>query len=433
MHSFFNGILFKDYQMLRLFTVITLFLLAACNPFNSDDDSTITLEGTDPNGTSITFVSENGYHAIKLNDQEWVHANNKIKLDSLSESDTLNIIELCEENEFRSYSSGHLGLWLTQYLHLHTNSKNELIKECYSKEGYILPETKTATLVSEQTHDGITIIDVIVSDYLYVRFNQEENILTIPVETDAIEHSLIAVGYHKINEQFYIYRSESFDFNDGETITLDFYSENSEIAITDTNPFEPSDFNYVRNYCELVKDVCIRTNHDVNKNLYLRIPESLRVESSLYLEVWKPKYYLLNTTQGLSYRFLGKEPSQTNPLEALSATFQSMKASYVNQSVDVEIPSIAVFNNKPWYGYVTQQYDDFTIWPASFATTSNNKMTAKLLDLSKLPAVPDFFNKTNNEINRANLMMDASTEDIDVINTHKLAIKFPIDIEQIQN
>ncbi|MGR6871003.1 hypothetical protein ACU6U9_01555 [Pseudomonas sp. HK3] len=419
--------------MLRLFTVITLFLLAACNPFNTDDDSTVTLEGTDPNGTSITFVSENGYHAVKLNDQEWVHANNKIKLDSLSESDTLNIIELCEENEFRSYSSGHLGLWLIQYLHLYTNSKNELIKECYSKEGYILPETKTATLVSEQTHDGIVIIDARISDYDYVRFNKEENILTIPVETDDIEHSLIAVGYHKINEQFYVYRSESFDFNDGETITLDFYSENSEITVADTNPFEPSDFNYIRNYCELVKDVCIRTNHDVNKNLYLRIPESLRVESSLYLEVWKPKYYLSNTIQGMSYRFLGKEPSDTNPLEALSTTFQSMKVSYVNQGVEVEIPSIPVFNNKPWYCYVTQQYDGFTIWPALNATTSNNKMTAKLLDISKLPAVPGFFNKTNNEINSANLIMSVSTGDIDTINTHRLEIIVPINIKKITN
>jgi hypothetical protein len=433
LHSFFNGILFKDYQMLRLFTVITLFLLAACNPFNTDDDSTVTLEGTDPNGTSITFVSENGYHAVKLNDQEWVHANNKIKLDSLSESDTLQIMELCEENEYKSYPSGKLEPWIIQYLHQYTNSKNELIEECYSKEEYIPPKTKTATLISQQANEGIRIINVDVSDYNYVRFNENDNILSIPMEADSIDHSLIAIGYNKNNEQLYVYRSESFYFKDGDTITLDFYSENAEVAVTDTDHFVSPDFSYNRYYSELVKDIFITTNHDENKSLYIRIPDSLRKESSFYLEVWRAKYYMLNTIQGLSYRFLGKEPSDTNPLEALSTTFQSMKVSYVNQGVEVEIPSIPVFNNKPWYGYVTQQYDGFTIWPALKATTSNNKMTAKLLDISKLPAVPGFFNKTNNEINSANLIMGVSTGDIDAINTHRLEIKVPINIKKITN
>lgn len=416
--------------MLRLFSVITIFLLAACNPFDSNDDSRITLEGTDPNGTSISFVSENGYHAVKLNDQEWVHVNNKIQLDSLRASDTLEIFTLCEKNDSVPYPYGFNNSWIIEYLHKDINEKQELRKECYFKNEYQPLELKTAKIISQQINEGINIVEASIANFDNMLFDPKTNEISLPAQNDKFEHLFFAIAYNKNTENFIVYKDIKFNFNDSETIIIDFYAENAKAAQFDN--LKSSGFTYNRDYCETTNNICIKSSFYLNGQKNIKIPDDLKDESGIYTEYWWAENSPATQAHIDSYRYSGKEPLKSHYLKDITSEILPITTNYSYQEIKVVIPDTLIFEDVFWHGNIIQQYEGFFI-SVFDVTISKNIMTTQLFDLYKLPAIPAFFNKTNDEMISASLMMTASTRTYNTTNNHNISIKVPIDIEQIQN
>lgn len=396
---FLNGIFFKDYQMLRPFTVIVLSLLAACNPFNTDDDSSVILEGSDPNGSSITFVSENGYHAIKVNSSKWEQIINKITLSKLSSSDTIEFIELCEPDE--AFPRGKGVSFKFRANNVPKSGKGNNIYSCDTS--HLLPQDhlpKSAIIYSEQSNDGINIINGTITD-VYIDFDTSTP--KIKGASQKVENSILLVGKNNRDDSYYVYRDDKFTYENGEDISIDFYSE-SAMKIELIDEVTAGEFEYSRTYSDDSKRLWINLSYEDN-SIHLTIPDNFRRPQDVYNERWSK--YSSNNFISADYSTTSKTIQKINFLENIWQTIEKITVNESdNQYGSIELPDNVLFTSNNllrntffyYKGNIIIQSFDFTI-------AAENLINNDIIKLSSLPNVPRYFNLTIEDLDSSTLIL----------------------------
>ena len=388
--------------MLRLFIVITFFLLAACNPFNSDDDSTITLEGTDPNGTSITFVSENGYHAIKVNSRNWVKITDQITLSKLSENDTIEFIELCVPDEGFPNGKGVSFKFKTDNIPKYGIGEDNNIYLCDTSHLTSKNNTpKSATIYSEQSNDGITIFNGTITD-TYIDFDTSTP--KLKGFSQKVEYSILLIGKDNRDDSYYVYRDDKFTYKNEETISIDFYSENA-MKIDLIDQFTGGSFEYSRTYSNDNDWIWLNLSYE-NNSIHLTIPEKFRKPQDTYNELWSK--YNGNNRINANYTVSSRNIKKENLLEDI---WQTIEAITVDKSTNsygsIQLPDDKIFtNNSLWTNNFLYYNDNTFIQSIDFTINAKNKINNDIIELSSLPNIPEYFNLSNESLNSTVLILN---------------------------
>ncbi|MFT5592989.1 MAG: hypothetical protein ACI8SR_001357 [Oceanicoccus sp.] len=416
---FINGILFKDYQMLRLFTIITLFLLAACNPFNSDDDSTITLEGTDQNGTSITFVSENGYHAVKVNSRNWAKITDQITLSKLSENDTIEFIELCVPDEGFPNGKGVSFKFKTGNIPKYGISEDNNIYSCDTSHLTSKNNTpKSATIYSEQSNDGINIFNGTMT-YAYINFDSPEPKLN--GFSSKVENSILLIGKDNRDDSYYVYRNDKFTYEDKETISIDFYSENS-MKVDSIDQFTGGFFEYSRTYSDDNDWLWLNLSYE-NNSIHLTIPDKFRRPQDTYNEIWSNYSW----TSGVYARYTvsSRDIKKENLLEYIWQTIEAITVDKSgNQYGSIQLPDDELFTRNSLTKNTFLYYkDNIIIQHIDFTINGKRQINNEIIELSSLPNIPEYFNLSIESLNSTNLMLN-------IFNNHKNDITERLELQR---
>lgn len=417
--------------MLRLLIILILGpTLSACDLFEKDSEnkSIPTLQGTDPDGYEITYISQSGYHAVRLNDQSWNHVGSELRLKSLSEDDILTVIKLCEANSSRP-AIGLYGEWKIKHLsHAVENNKYENL--CTGHNQDPSSTTKTITLKSQQKSEGIEIVGAILEGDFFSNFNSVSGSYSLATNKDKNKRSIIAIGYDEVQKTAYVYKGELFSIKNGDTIYIDFLSDNSHLANVETS--EKKDHDYSRQYCEGVM-FCIELSFNTNESIRVKYPEVLKGHNGSYTEHWQNSFYFDNERYGFSYRASSNEELiNYNPLEVYQPEIKPVEIDSGND-LTVQVPLITGFENAEWQGFTVHKYSNFEVWSDYIDISSDRHMEILTLDLSKLPNIPSLFNQTPFEMISAEQHLSSYFLDLSVNKNHSIELTVPIPTAYFQS
>lgn len=405
--------------MLRLFSVITFFLLAACNPFNSDDDSTVTLEGTDPNGTSITFVSDNGYHAVKLNNSKWVNIKDKITLPKLSENDTIEFIELCEPNEgFPNGKGVSFKFNINNVPKFYGIGEERNIYSCDITHLLQNYSPKFATIYSEQSNHGINILNGTMTEG-YINFDSSKPKLN--GYFSKVENSILLIGKDNRDDSYYVYRDDKFTYKDKETISIDFYNENS-MKVDSIDQFTGGFFEYSRTYSDDNYWLWLNLSYE-NNSIHLTIPDKFRKPQDSYNEIWSN--YSWNSRIYARYTVSSRDIQNENLLENIWQTIEAIsvdKSGYRYGSI--QLPDDELFTKNSLKKNTFLYYkDNIIIQHIDTTINAKKRINNEIIELSSLPNIPEYFNLSIESLNSTNLILN-------IFNNHKNDITERLELQR---
>jgi predicted small secreted protein len=417
--------------MLRLLIILILgTTLSACNLFEKhpQDKSIPTLEGTDPNGSEITYISQSGYHAVRLNDQPWNHVSNELQLKSLSEDDILTIVKLCEANSDRP-AVGLYSEWkIKHFSSAVENNKYENL--CTGHNQDPSSTTETITLKSQQKSEGIEIVGAILEGDFFSSFNSVSGSYSLSTNIDKNKRSIIAIGYGQVQKTAYVYKGNLFSIKNGDTINIDFLSENSHLA--DVEAIEKKDYDYSRQYCEVFM-FCIELSFNTNESIRIKYPETLKGSNGSYAEHWQNSFYINSEQYEFGYRTSSNdEPINYNPLEGYQPEIKPVEIETGN-SLTVQLPLFTGFENAEWQGFTVHKYSNLEVWSDYIDASSDRHMEILTLDLSKLPNIPPDFDQSPLEMISAEQHLNSYFLDLSVNKNHSIELTVPIPTAYFQS
>lgn len=423
-------------KLISTATLSCLFLTACGSGSSTTNNQNSTIYGSKEGGYQFTVVSQNGYHAVRLNDQEWTEVNGELNLSNMSDTDTIEIVQLCEENEHNSYNSAKSEIHNLESLKYRINNEDRLIEYCYSTSQpdmthEIEGEYSYFTLFSQQESEGIEINDVNLSNSYSINYDNYPN-LQYGVILSELDNELLSIYVTAFNpelDEYYLYYDDSFIFSDGDMINLDFYSENSYPA--NYTILEESDYNYYLDYCyQDSYGNCFDLSINDPVEVRLELPIELQKENGVYNERWHlfPEnggrfYYSIESLEYNNENLIDKNINALNNLDITTS----------DEDIIFKNFSLNGFQPSEWYLSSETKYENFRL--RSYNYVDVNEIKFRYVNLEDIPNSPSTFRQSNEEIESAEINLYAGIYDFEEsspIKSQYMNLTISIPLEYIQ-
>ena len=346
--------------MLRiLLTSLLTAVLMGCIPERNnshDKPNPIFLEGSNPDGFTLSFSAEKGYHALNLNGTSWNIISHKVIIEKLDDSDSITIASLCEDNGLGEISTSTAQAFRSAYTDSETISRN-----CYDQSDFNDETEKNLTLVSQQALEGIKLVSVSFP-YYGTQFLNTDGQISGPDLKENEGTTIVVTAYNSSSNMLHIYRDDTFSFTNGDIITIDFWSDNVEQTTVDRlSESEGKTYNYSRYYLEKENSLYIDTGiPDLNRSNFT-MPESISSNSAVYREIWGKKLLEGDLPSINFFEVISKQPNSYITLETIASQIQGLNLTFTDSELGVTPPTFKDLETNYWSSETVIQYDNFII------------------------------------------------------------------------